>query len=67
MAKKPKSKSKHRKVQLWKKYEVRDGKIIRKGRLCPKCRSFLAEAGNRLFCGKCWYVEIPKEAKEPST
>jgi len=59
--KKPKSKSKHRKVKIWEKYEVKDGKVIRKNKFCPKCKSFLADMKNRLYCGKCGYVEIKKE------
>ena len=58
--KKPKSKSKHRKVKIWEKYEIKDGKVIRKNRFCPKCKSFLANMKDRFYCGKCGYVEIKK-------
>ncbi len=56
MPKKPKSKSKHKNVQRWKKYK--DGKPL--GRFCPRCGPgyFLAEHGNRITCGKCGYSEI---------
>ena len=54
--KKPKSKSKHRGVKVWEKYE--GGKI--KGRFCPRCGPgyLLGEHGNRVTCGKCHYSEI---------
>ena len=57
--KKPKSKSKHKKVQVWKKYK--DGKAT--GKSCPRCGTgvFLAEHKNRVCCGKCKYSEISKK------
>jgi ribosomal protein S27AE len=58
MPKKGKSKSKGKSVQLWKRYE--NGKL--KGKLCPKCKSFLAEMKDRTYCGKCKYVEQKKAA-----
>jgi len=41
-------------------YDVKDGKLIRKNRTCPKCGPgvFLAEHDNRVSCGKCGYAEI---------
>ncbi|PKK81761.1 MAG: 30S ribosomal protein S27ae [Thermoplasmata archaeon HGW-Thermoplasmata-2] len=41
-------------------YDVKDGKLIRKNRACPKCGPgvFLAEHENRVSCGKCGYAEI---------
>jgi len=41
-----------------KKYEVQDGKIVKKP-TCPKCGDgvFLAEHKNRLHCGKCEYTK----------
>jgi small subunit ribosomal protein S27Ae len=57
--KKPRSKSKHRNVQRWKKYEMGD-KLVRNGKFCPRCGEgyYLAEHKNRLTCGRCGYSEI---------
>ena len=56
MAKKPRSKSKHKNVKIWKKYK--EGKTL--GKFCPRCGPgvFLAEHKNRVTCGKCGYSEI---------
>ncbi len=62
--KKTKSKSKHKKVKVWEKYELKGGELIRKNNFCPKCRSFLANMKDRLYCGKCGYVEMKKVEKE---
>jgi len=53
--KKPRSKSKHRNVQIWKKYK--GGKV--QGKWCPRCGNgvILAEHGNRITCGRCHYTE----------
>ncbi|NOZ81857.1 MAG: 30S ribosomal protein S27ae [Candidatus Micrarchaeota archaeon] len=63
--KKPKSKCKHRSVQVWKKYSVKDGKIERKGKFCPRCGpgTFLASHPGRVFCGKCGYAEVQNPQK----
>ncbi|NLT36952.1 MAG: 30S ribosomal protein S27ae [Methanomassiliicoccus sp.] len=41
-------------------YTVKDGKLERKGRNCPKCGPgvFLAEHKDRNSCGKCGYTEF---------
>ncbi len=54
-----------KKRQIWKLYEVKDGKIIRKNKICPVCGSgtFLANHGDRLSCGKCGYTEYLKPKK----
>jgi small subunit ribosomal protein S27Ae len=59
--KKPKSKSRHKNVQIWTKYEK--GKA--KGKFCPRCGAgtFLAEHGNRVTCGRCKYSEIKLQKK----
>ena len=59
--KKPKSKSKHRKSQIWKRYK--DGKI--QGKWCPRCGPgvILASHGSRVTCGRCHYSEIKVEKK----
>jgi ubiquitin-small subunit ribosomal protein S27Ae len=58
--KKPHSKSKHRSIQIWKKYK--DGKV--QGKWCPRCGAgtLLAQHKNRSTCGKCGYSEIQKKA-----
>lgn len=44
-------------------YEVKDGKVERKRRHCPKCGQgvFLAEHGDRISCGRCGYTEFKKK------
>lgn len=41
-------------------YEVQEGKVMRKRKMCPKCGDgiFMAEHTNRLSCGKCGYTEF---------
>lgn len=59
----PKSKCKHRKVQIWKLYKIEGGKVIRLRKSCPRCGdgTFLAEYKNRTYCGKCGWSQIKKE------
>jgi ribosomal protein S27AE len=56
--KKPRSKSKHKNLEFWKKYK--NGKFS--GRWCPRCGAgtALAHHNNRVTCGKCHYAEIKK-------
>lgn len=44
-------------------YEVKDGKLTRARRSCPKCGPgvFLAKHKNRVSCGKCGYAELEKK------
>jgi small subunit ribosomal protein S27Ae len=44
-------------------YEIRDGKLNRTRRTCPKCGPsvFLAKHKNRVSCGKCGYAEFEKK------
>lgn len=44
-------------------YEIKDGKLIRKRKTCPKCGPgvFLAEHEDRYTCGKCGYTEFKKK------
>jgi small subunit ribosomal protein S27Ae len=53
--KKPQSKSKHKNIQIWKKYK--DGKL--QGKWCPRCGAgvILAQHKDRVTCGKCGYSE----------
>lgn len=43
-------------------YEVKDGKVSRKGQSCPRCGDgvFLAAHKDRVSCGKCGYTEYKK-------
>ncbi len=49
---------KHSKVDVYKIYEVKDNKIERKRKFCPRCGpgTFLSEHKGRLYCGKCGYT-----------
>lgn len=60
MPKRPKSKSKGRKVAAHKLYQVKEGKLVRTAPSCPKCKSFMAAHKDRIFCGKCGYAELKK-------
>ncbi len=61
MAKKPKPKNKAP-SKRWTKYKVAGGKL-EKALSCPKCGegTFLAQHKDRLYCGKCHYVEMKKQ------
>lgn len=41
-------------------YEVSGNSVKRKNKSCPKCGAgvFLANHKDRLYCGKCGYVEM---------
>ncbi|HHH77624.1 MAG TPA: 30S ribosomal protein S27ae [Thermoplasmatales archaeon] len=43
-------------------YEVKDNKLERKRKTCPKCGEgvFMAEHADRYSCGKCGYTEFKK-------
>ncbi|MBT7706312.1 30S ribosomal protein S27ae [archaeon] len=64
MAKKAKPKNKLT-SKKYAKYEIKDGKISSKPS-CPKCGAgvFLAEHKDRLYCGKCHYVEMKAKKAE---
>ncbi len=51
--------------KIWKKYEVKDGKIIRKKKFCPRCGpgTFMAKHEGRYTCGKCSYIEYSERTK----
>lgn len=63
--KKPRSKSKHRNVQIWKKYKVEGGKVSFSGKICPRCGPgvFMAIHKDRISCGKCGYAEMEIKKK----
>ncbi len=46
----------------WKKYKVSGDKIERQPS-CPKCGPgiFLAQHKDRMYCGRCHYVEMKKQ------
>jgi len=46
----------------YKNYEVSGNTLKRKNKSCPKCGNgvFLANHKDRLYCGKCFYVEMKK-------
>ncbi len=51
--------SEKKKYQIWKLYEVKDGKLSRKNKFSPKAGEgyFLAEHQDRRTCGKTNYME----------
>lgn len=59
----PHSKKKHTKVKIWKLYEVKGDKLVRKNEPCPRCGqgTFLAKYKTRKYCGKCGWSQIQKE------
>jgi ubiquitin-small subunit ribosomal protein S27Ae len=59
MAEEKKKKS----YQVYKLYEVKDGKIVRKNQFSPKAGNgfFMANHKNRMTCGKTGYTEIKKK------
>ena len=55
-------------------YEISGSSVKRKNKFCPKCGPgvFLAKHKDRVYCGKCGYVEMnsvdkPVESKENAT
>jgi len=52
--------------QVWKYYEIKDGKLIRKKKVCPRCGdgTFMAEHKDRWHCGKCGYTEWKVERQK---
>jgi len=49
---------KHANVKVHTYYEIKDGKLVRKKKQCPRCGSFMADHENRWTCGKCGYTEF---------
>lgn len=58
-----KQKKPSKKAHKWKMYEVKEGKIVKRRRFCPKCGPgvFLAEHEDRWHCGKCGYTEFKRK------
>jgi len=46
---------KHKPVRKSDAYEIKDGKIVRKKKVCERCGEgvFMAEHKDRWYCGKC--------------
>ena len=59
MPKPKKEKKKRNEPKIYKLYEIKDGKLVRKNKFCPRCGAgvFLAAHKDRLSCGKCGYTE----------
>ena len=52
-------KKEERKIHTY--YEIREGKLIRRLRKCPRCGSFMAHhmvSQERWACGNCGYAEF---------
>ena len=64
----PHSKKKHTKVQVWKLYDAKGGKLARKRENCPRCGpgTFLASYKNRKYCGKCGYGLVQQAMQQPA-
>ena len=60
IVKKAKSKGRGKKMQVWKNYDIKEGRAVLKNKKCPKCKKFLANMTNRVYCGGCGYTEIKK-------
>tara|TARA_Y100000310_G_scaffold22495_2_gene21597 strand:+ start:57 stop:317 length:261 start_codon:yes stop_codon:yes gene_type:complete len=54
--------------QVWKLYEVKDGKLTRKNPFSPKAGAgyFMANHKDRSTCGKTYYMEKKDASKEPA-
>jgi len=46
---------KHKPVRVSSFYEIKEGKVERKKKVCPRCGegTFMADHGDRWYCGKC--------------
>ena len=66
--KKVRTGKKHSKVDLRKFYSLKDGKLEKTKKSCPRCGAgtFLADHKTRFFCGRCEYTEfLKREIKMP--
>jgi small subunit ribosomal protein S27Ae len=48
------------------KFYTIDGDTVKSGKVCPRCGPgiFLADAKNRLYCGRCHYTEFMGKADQ---
>ncbi|HDD40434.1 MAG: 30S ribosomal protein S27ae [Thaumarchaeota archaeon] len=57
-------------AQLWKKYKLEGGKLIKQVVYCPRCgRGYImADHGDRYYCGHCHYAQYkqPEQKAESS-
>jgi len=76
MPKKKKVKQKEKKKRVRRKNKnqlwiIKDGKVVRTNRECPRCGAgvFMAQHYNRLSCGKCGYTrfQVTKPQETTST
>ncbi len=65
MAGEKKGKKPHKNKPTSKKYKhyTISGESVTRKKSCPRCGAgiFLADAGNRLYCGKCHYTSFEKK------
>ncbi len=56
---------KHSQSKKWKFYVVENGELKRIRPFCPRCGPgvFMADHGDRYYCGRCGYT-VKKESKE---
>lgn len=49
------------------KFYTIEGETIKRGKTCPRCGPgiFLADAGNRVYCGRCHFTEFQTKKVEP--
>ncbi len=57
---------KHKPVKQSSFYSVKEGKVERLRKACPRCGdgTWMAFHKNRYYCGKCGYTEFIKESKQ---
>ncbi len=50
---------------VWKYYEIKDGKLVRKLPFCQRCGVgvFMADHGDRYACGKCGLTIYKRKEK----
>jgi small subunit ribosomal protein S27Ae len=53
---------KHESCKIYSFYSIKDGKILRTKKACPRCGSgtWMANHKNRIYCGHCGYTEFEK-------
>lgn len=70
MVKNPaKRKKKNKPTSKKYKFYTIEGDTVKRGKTCPRCGPgiFLADAGNRVYCGRCHYTEfVTKAAEKPA-
>ena len=62
------AKKKQIKTKIHTFYEMKDGKLVRTRRVCPRCSVgyFMADMYDRTVCGRCGYTDFKKvKGKKP--